>query len=143
MNYFLLLTFTLSESYLVGFISAAYDPLTVALAAILTALTTLAITIYSLTTSSDFTFASGALYMFGVVLLGCTLMAIFLPNHHILRVVISGVSVVVFGLYLIFDIQMIVGGHYVEFTIDDYVLAAMQVYLDIVMIFLHLLRLIG
>jgi FtsH-binding integral membrane protein len=53
------------------------------------------------------------------------LLAIFLPANHILRVVISGVSVIVFGLYLIFDIQMIAGGHYYEFTVDDYVIASM------------------
>jgi FtsH-binding integral membrane protein len=38
---------------------------------------------------------------------------------------------------------MIFGGHYCEFGIDDYVIAAMQVYLDIIMLFLHILRLIG
>jgi FtsH-binding integral membrane protein len=38
---------------------------------------------------------------------------------------------------------MIAGGHYYEFTIDDYVIASMQVYLDIIMLFLHILRIIG
>ena len=110
---------------MIAVICAAYDPLTVAIAASLTALTTLALTLYALCTTKDFTFSAGALYLFLSALLGCTLLAIFLPANHILRVVISGVSVIVFGLYLIFDIQMIAGGHYYEFTVDDYVIASM------------------
>jgi protein lifeguard len=143
LNYVLLITFTLAESYMVAFICAVYDPMVVAIAASLTAFATLALTAYALHTSVDFTFAAGSLYLFSAALFGCTFLALFLPSSQILRIVISGVSVIVFGLYLIFDIEMIVGGHYCEFGIDDYVIAAMQVYLDIIMLFLHILRLIG
>ena len=143
LNYFLLITFTLAESYLVAFICAVYDPLVVAIAASLTAFATLSLTAYALFTPLDFTFAAGSLYLFTAALFGCTFLALFLPSSQILRVVISGVSVIVFGLYLIFDIEMIVGGHYCEFGIDDYVIAAMQVYLDIIMMFVHILRLIS
>ena len=142
-NYALLVTFTLAESYMVAYICVVYDPLVVSLAAFLTAATTFTLTVYALTTDKDFTYASGALYLFSVALLGCTFMAIFMPSNQIIRIVISGVSVIIFGLYLIFDVQMIAGGHHCEFTLDDYVIAAMQVYLDIIMLFLHILRLIG
>ena len=103
-NYLLLVTFTLAESYLVSFICVFYDPVTVAIAAGLTGFTTLALTLYALFTTKDFTFTAGALYLFSSALFKCTLLAIFLPANQILRLVISGVSVIVFGLYLIFDI---------------------------------------
>ena len=128
---------------MVAFICALYDPMVVAIAASLTAFATLALTTYALLTSVDFTFAAGSLDLFSAALFGCTLLALLLPSSQILRIVISGVSVIVFGLYLIFDIEMIVGGHYCEFGIDDYVIAAMQVYLDIIMMFLHIVKLIG
>jgi protein lifeguard len=143
LNYFLLITFTLAESYLVAFICAVYDPMVVSIAAFLTAFATLALTAYALLTPLDFTFAAGSLYLFSAALFGCTFLALFLPSSHLLRVEISGVSVIVFGLYLIFDVEMIVGGHYCEFFLDDYVVAAMQVYLDVIMLFVHILRLIG
>ena len=125
LNYILLVIFTLAESYMVAFICSVYDPMVVAIAASLTAFATLALTLYALFTDSDFTFAAGSLYLFTAALLGCTLLALFLPSNQILRVVISGVSVILFGLYLIFDVEMIVGGHYYEFALDDYVIAAM------------------
>jgi FtsH-binding integral membrane protein len=76
----------------------------VAIAAFLTALATLSLTLYAFFTTKDFTFALGSLYLFSAALLGCTVLAIFLPNNQLLRLVISGVSVLLFGLYLIFDI---------------------------------------
>ena len=45
-----------------------------------------------------------------------------------------------FGLYLVIDTQMIVGGRSVELAIDQYALAAMLLYIDIVQIFLYILR---
>ena len=52
-------------------------------------------------------------------------------------------GVFVFGIYLIVDTQMIVGGKHVELSVDEYVLAAMLLYVDIVQIFLYILRLLG
>jgi FtsH-binding integral membrane protein len=124
-------------------VCSVYDPETVALAAFLTLLITLGLTIFALKTTADFTFANASIFVFSIVLVTCTLLAIFLPNNYLLRLIISGVSVIIFGLYLIYDIQAIAGSHYVEFTLDDYVIAALQVYLDIIMLFLHLLRIVG
>lgn len=50
-----------------------------------------------------------------------------------------------FGAYLIYDTQKVVGGaaRKVKYGIDDYIVAALTVYLDILHIFLTLLRLLG
>ena len=53
------------------------------------------------------------------------------------------VGVMFFGFYLIVDTQMIMGGKGIELSVDDYVLASMLLYIDIVQIFLYLLRLLG
>ncbi len=45
--------------------------------------------------------------------------------------------------YLAIDIQMIIGGKKYEISPEDYVYAAIQVFLDIVYIFWMLLSLIG
>lgn len=49
----------------------------------------------------------------------------------------------VFGIYLIVDTQLIMGGKQVELAIDEYILAAMMLYIDIIQIFLYILRLLG
>mmetsp|Transcript_41883 Transcript_41883/g.91354 ORF Transcript_41883/g.91354 Transcript_41883/m.91354 type:complete len:248 (+) Transcript_41883:84-827(+) len=54
-------------------------------------------------------------------------------------------SVVLFAGYLVYDTQLVVGGKHQEkrFNIDDYVLAALSIYMDLVRLFLFLLRLMG
>ena len=41
------------------------------------------------------------------------------------------------------DTQMIIGGKSVELAIDEYALAAMLLYIDIIQIFLYILRMLG
>ena len=49
---------------------------------------------------------------------------------------------VLFSCYIVYDTQLIVGGKHkrFQFTVDDYVLAAMNLYLDILNLFLLILR---
>mgnify|MGYP000982385759 FL=1 len=53
------------------------------------------------------------------------------------------VGVLLFGFYLVIDTQMIIGGKSVELAIDEYALAAMLLYIDIIQIFLYILRMLG
>jgi len=62
--------------------------------------------------------------------------------HHVVRR--SGV--LLFTFYIVFDTQLLIGeygGHKVQFGIDDYVFAALNLYLDIINLFLHILSLFG
>ena len=75
-----------------------------------------------------------------LVTLGITSMFVdspFLENLYCM------VGVMLFGFYLIVDTQMIMGGKNVELSIDEYILAAMMLYIDIIQIFLYLLRFLG
>jgi hypothetical protein len=51
-------------------------------------------------------------------------------------------GVLLFGIYLIIDTQMILGGKRMQFSIDDYVAAAMLLYIDIIQIFLYILAML-
>ena len=53
------------------------------------------------------------------------------------------IGVALFGVYLVIDTQMIMGGREVELSIDDWALAAMLLYIDIIQIFLYLLRILS
>ena len=47
-------------------------------------------------------------------------------------------------MYLVYDTQLIIGGEdkYAEIENDDYILAAMILYLDIINIFIYILQLL-
>lgn len=55
----------------------------------------------------------------------------------------GGIGAVVFMVFLAFDTQLIMGGKRYEISSEDYVFAAIQLYVDIVEIFLFLLQLTG
>lgn len=149
-NYILLFVFTLAESVTVGFITAntvrASDkgPYTVALAAGLTAAIVTALALYAAFTKKDFTKCGPFLLVCLVALMiGSICFYFFFRDNMVLNLVISVVGVIVFGLYLIMDIQLVMGNKKNKLQKDDYVLAAMMLYIDIIQIFIYLLQIIG
>jgi hypothetical protein len=51
--------------------------------------------------------------------------------------------VFIFGIYVIVDTQMIMGSHKYGITMDDYILGALILYIDIIQLFLYILRLLS
>jgi len=49
----------------------------------------------------------------------------------------------IYSLYLIIDTQLILGGKNKELTLDNYVLGAILLYIDIIGLFLEILKIIG
>ena len=47
-----------------------------------------------------------------------------------------------FSIYLIFDTQLILGRFGMQYEIDDYILAALNIYIDIIQLFLFILNLL-
>lgn len=56
---------------------------------------------------------------------------------------IAIVAAVLFTAYLIYDLQMLMGGGARELSPDEYIFASVNIYLDIVQIFLNVLQIIG
>ena len=142
LNFGLLSVFTLTEAYMVSCVTSVYDPTTVFIAAVLTAAIVVALTIYACTTKTDFTVCGGLLFTALMALIIASIFTVFFKNR-ILQIVISAISVVVFSVYLIYDTQLILGNGELKLTVDDYIFAAMNLYLDIIRIFLEILRLVG
>lgn len=139
LNYILLFCFTGCEVYMIATACSFYSPKTVFAAAALTAAIVIALTLYACTTKTDFTWMGGLLFVCAVLLLCMTILAFFLP---VLHTVVCILGVFIFSLYLIYDTQLIMGKFGSEYHIDDYVIAALMVYLDIINIFLYLLQLL-
>lgn len=141
-NYIFLGTFTLFESYIVGFICGLSNPRIVFMAAFMTCAMCIGLTVYALTTKTDFTLQGGLLFILGM---GLMLMAIFamFTNNKIVHVMLSTLWVVLFGIYLVYDTQLILGKGELRLTTDDYILASFMLYLDVVNIFVNLLQILN
>lgn len=149
-NYIFLLVLTTAMSVLVGFSSAMYTWQSVVLSAGITMAIFMAMTIYAWNTTQDFTgmgpylmAALFALIGFGFVL---SIMSMFGMQVQWAMMLYDVCGVLLFTFYIVFDTQLILGeygGHKNSFSVDDYVFAALQLYLDIINLFLHILALLG
>jgi FtsH-binding integral membrane protein len=97
---------------------------------------------YATYTKTDFTGYGPLLLVLLSAVLFTTIAFIMVPLPDPYNYVISIVFIMVFSLCLISDIQKIVGGRHrkFKFEIDDWVFAALNVYLDIINIFLNMLQ---
>jgi hypothetical protein len=140
-NYIFLFFVTICESIMVGFISGMYTTQSVVLAAGLTASIFVGLTVYAFTTKSDFTGFGGYLLCMLLGLLAVSLLSIILPIPQCLM---AGAGAVLFSFYIVYDTQLIMGGkHACKIDIDDYAFAALNIYLDIINLFLYILECIG
>ena len=55
----------------------------------------------------------------------------------------AGAGALIMILYLAIDTQTIIGGRRYQLSEEDYIFAALMLYLDIVQLFLFILRLLG
>ena len=142
-NYILLFAFTLCESYMLMLCCAKYNAEVVIAAAALTAGVTVALTIYAFTTKTDFTWLGGMLFAGICILIVTGLLYYIIPPTEVLYLLYCAAGVFIYSIYLIYDTQLISGKFGKAFEIDDYVIAAVNVYLDIINIFLYILSILG
>lgn len=148
MNLILLLIFTLGFSYLVSYSSTwyayAYGAGTVINAAIITLVIVLALSVFACFTKGDFT----DMLLFPIILIvlasfACFGFLCFLSWSPILYNLYCTLICIVAGIILLIDTQMIIGGGRYELGMDEYVFAALILYVDIMRLFLYILRAMG
>ena len=80
--------------------------------------------------------------LFGLMIFGIVM--IFVAYNKYLQMVYGGAGALIFSLYLVYDTQMMMGGdHKYSISPEEYVFAALALYLDVINIFLFVLRLVG
>lgn len=142
-NFILLFVFTLAESFLLAVSVSRYYPEQVLLALGLTTLICFALTIFAFQTKIDFTVMGGFLTVAVIVLLVASIVAIFFPGK-LMTLIIASAGAIIFSLYLIYDTQMMVGGdHKYSISPEEYIFAALTIYVDIINIFMYILAIIG
>ena len=144
-NMILLVAFTVCEAYMVAGITAAYDKNVVIQAGLATSLATGALTIYAMKTKTEIqVFAAMAfvvyLAMFPLMIIGAIMGGSFLHTIY------CCLGLLFYSLYLIIDTKLICGHdkhNGIAMDHNDYVVGALMLYLDIIMIFVYILQLIG
>lgn len=85
----------------------------------------------------------GILFVALILLFLFGLIAMFFPGKT-MTLVYSSCGALLFSIYLIYDTQMMMGGnHKHSISPEEYVFAALTLYLDIINIFLYILSIIG
>ena len=141
-NYILLFIFTICEAVMLSYMIAyVNDWKTVVTAASITILVTLGLTLYACTTKTDFTFLGGMLFVCSILLLCLGIFSLFFGNF--INTLYCVLGVLLYSIYLIFDTQLIMGKFGHEFEIDDYIVAALSIYLDIIQIFIYILSILN
>ncbi|KAH8024311.1 hypothetical protein HPB51_022430 [Rhipicephalus microplus] len=89
----------------------------------------------------DFTSCAGFLFIAVWALFLFGILTIFTYNR-IINTVYAALGAILFMAFLAFDTQMLMGGRKMELSPEEHIFAALQLYMDIVQIFLFLLRLL-
>jgi len=143
-NFFLLALFTLAEAVMLGMVSMRYETDAVIIAAGITTLIVFALTIFAFQTKIDFTMMGGMLMCVLLVFMLFGIVAIFVPQSRTLHMVWGALGALIFSIYLVYDTQMMMGGdHKYAISPEEYIFAALAIYLDVMNIFMYLLRFVG
>ncbi|XP_060774635.1 transmembrane BAX inhibitor motif containing 1a [Neoarius graeffei] len=145
-NLILLGLFTLAFSYMTGTISSYYDTKSVFLALGITVVVCIAVTVFCFQTKVDFTKCGGLFCVLGlVVFVTGIITAIVLSFKYIpwLHMLYAAIGAIVFTLFLAYHTQLLIGNRKHAINPEEYVFAALSIYVDVLQIFLFLLQIIG
>ncbi|KAI1323602.1 transmembrane BAX inhibitor motif-containing protein [Xylariaceae sp. FL0255] len=131
--------FTLLEAYTISVIVSFYKTQIVLNAVILTGGIFVFLSLFACQTKYDFTswmpYLFGALW--GVLLFG--FMAAFMPYSSTGELIYGGLAALIFSGYILVDTQLVLRKHHVE----EEIAAAISLYLDIINLFLAILRILN
>uniref|UniRef100_M4AAF4 Transmembrane BAX inhibitor motif containing 1a n=1 Tax=Xiphophorus maculatus TaxID=8083 RepID=M4AAF4_XIPMA len=143
-NVILLLIFVILIQFLSG--CSYYNTKAVFLALGITAVVCIAVTVFCFQTKVDFTKCQGLFCVLGIVMFVTGIItAIVLSFKYIywLHMLYAAIGAIVFTLFLAYHTQLLIGNRKYSISPEEYVFAALSLYVDIVQIFLFLLQIIG
>jgi len=138
-NLVFLAGFTALEAYSISVITSFYNAKLVLNALILTGGIFVFLTIFACQTKYDFTSWMPYLFggLWGLILFG--FMAAFFPYSSTTELIYGGLAALIFSGYILVDTQLVMRHHHVE----EEIAAAISLYLDIINLFLAILRILN
>lgn len=144
MNFIILGLFTLCEGFLLGIVASRYDTEAVLIAVGITCGVTFALTVFAFQTKIDFTMCGGGLFAVLIIFIIAGFIMAFLPQTKWTMIAYGGIGALIFSLYIVYDTQLMLGGkHKYSLSPEEYVFAALNLYLDIINLFLYILQIVG
>ena len=141
-NYLALIVITLCMSFMCALLAINYSYPIVFLCVLLTINSSVGITIYAFFTGTDWSYYRGMCSVLLSQLAGFIFM-VFILDITMLEMVCCLVFTLIFGIYLVYDTQVILRKYGEVYSIDDYIFASLQIYLDIARLFMAILSTIG
>ncbi|KAH6758024.1 Bax inhibitor-1 family protein [Perilla frutescens var. hirtella] len=139
LNFFLLGILTLCYGLVIGLATSFVSGLVILEAGIATAVVVVSLTAYTFWASKrgqDFEFLRPFLMCAILTLTMFTIFLIFFPMRRVSEMIYSGLAVLIFSAYVIYDTNQLIKQH----SYDQYIWASIQLYLDILNIFVRLLQ---
>ncbi|XP_053572816.1 protein lifeguard 4 [Bombina bombina] len=136
-NLYLLTGFTVLETVTVAITVTFYDVAVVLQALVLTVAVFLALTTYTFQSKRDFSKFGAGLFTGLLILILAGFLRLFLYSET-LDLVIAAAGALLFCGFIIYDTHVLMH----KLSPEEYILAAINLYLDIINLFLHLLRLL-
>lgn len=137
-NMIFLFGFTVCEAYMVGVVSSLYETRIVIEALIITAVVFAGLTLLAMQSKYDFTGWAGWLGAGLWFLVAAGFLMIFFPYSSGVELVYSSIGALLFSAYILVDTQQIMNLYHPE----DEVPAAISLYLDLINLFLNILRIL-
>lgn len=138
-NIILLGLFTVLESLSLGTVITYVDQKIVLQAMVITAFTFFGLTLFTLQSKWDFGSLGGWLFGALMVLVGVGFVGVFLPYNQTFDLIMAGAGCVIFSLYIVYDTWLIQR----RLSAEEWVLANISLYLDIVNLFISVLRILN
>ena len=143
-NYLYVSLFTTMMSYSLGIVGVMYNTQSLLLSGLSTTGIFSGLTLYAVQTKVDYTMYGNILIisLFGLFFFGI-LLSFF--QIQMLQLVYSVGGASLFSFYIVYDTQLIMGGseRKIQYTLDDAAIASVNLYLDIVNVFLFILDIMG
>jgi len=135
--------FTLCMSYMLSLSTMRVPTNTLLTGLGVTTGITSVLTVYAAQTKFDFTAMGGYLLCGLFAILLTSVINMFFANSIIYSLVAGG-GALVFSGFIVHDTQLIVGGNHrkYQYDVDDYVFAALSLYMDVINLFLFILELL-
>lgn len=146
-NLILMGLITLSYGLIAAIFSARFQTVTVLCAFGATAFATIVVALLARYSPFDMTTCGCGLCILGLIhlIVSITLMLILVPMGYgtTASYLIAGSGAFLVSLYMMFDMQLIMGGRSCELSPEEYILGATLLYIDILQLFQYMLILFG
>ena len=142
LNYLSLFIITICMSLMLALFAINYSFPIVVFCVLLTIVSSVSITVYAYNTTTDWRYVRGLCVVILSQCIGFILM-VFILSITFLEMVCCFFFTLLFGVYLVYDTQVIMGKYGEVYSLDDYIYASLEIYLDIARLFMVILSAIG